>query len=590
MEFINGIVRLTDVENEKLKLINPGKIERIRIISNSEESSLRNILGKNGVHYHQTIWKLTGKINTATIMRGYKKMVAENVIFRTNYVLDLFGSGLAVTYEVNENCNFPITDISESDSQTTIRKIASVAAAEARRTYNPQKSPAIRLQGFIMDNNYFAVVVSFIPELCKNLTRENIGKYLFPMMKYTDGAFNTVSSSVGNLNDKISQQNVDYWKRELDEKGSELNVPGESMTGRNTPGIGSSYKKLNDNLFDKVCEFAKENKVSTKAVYIYAWMKMFASFNGQNEISLAMVGNYDEPSVYPVNANIDQNEKKLLNTIEEKLNNASKYGFMKDDDYSKIFNDLFFEHYHIQFYFLDMDSIYEKDNWLFVNNDYFDNGIDLTVRVNYSHSGAFFNYIYSNSKYINEGIDTLNKSYEDILKSMFFDGSVSIDIEEFDKTVKTEEEIRQEQFESKIRCLKDINLLECCDSTEIADIAKDSFIQHVTVDEELLREGEVADYVGIVVSGQIEESATDSKGLGRSLRILSKDAIFGGETLLEKNFYKRTYTVASSEAVIVWVPKATIESIMRKEPEVWKKILEIVYERLWKMESIWLME
>lgn len=590
MDVFDDIVNLNKTETAKLKLINPGKIEVVRKISSSNERIIRDISAKNSVHYKQNIWKVVGNINTVSIMRGFNKMISENPIFRTNYVLDLFDCGLEITYESADAVSFPITDISKLDGKTMMCKIASFAAAEARRVYNPQKNPVIRIQGFIISDNSMAVIVSYIPELCRSISRESIGRYLFAQLKFVDGVFKSIRNSVEHLNDEIRSQNIAYWKGEVSECDKELKIPGESEEEWNTNGLGSSYKKINENLVNRVIEFARENNVSVKTVYAYVWMKILASFNSESYPSIAIVGNYGEPSVYPVWVNTGLNIRNVLNTVENKMNNASKYGFMDNKDSAGIFNNDFYRRFHMQLYFFDMDKIYEKDNWLFVNNEYFNNGIELTVRINYSRSGAFFNYIYSNKRFSNSGIEALNRSFENYLQSMCDDEVINFNTDDFVDTVKTEEEYQKELFERKVACLNDIDLFKCCDASEIFEIVNRSFIQNVTVDEELIREGEVADYIGIVVEGKIEESASDGNGLGRSLRILSKNAVFGIETLLEDNFYKRTYTVASPEAVLVWVPKNVIEEVMKKEPEIWKNILALVYERLWKMERIWMME
>ena len=589
MEVINEIVKLNDSEIEKIKLICPDEIEKARIISGTYKDMFEKISEKKSCHYHQLIWKISGWINSSAILEGYNRLLFSNPMLRTNFITGILDRDIVVTYETTNKC-FPIINLSHMDIKTKASKIVGVVAAEARRIYNPQKSPAIRLHAFVLSENQMVVVLSFIPELCKNMTRATFMSYVFPNMKFEQTEYGKLSDSANNLNSNIRVQNVAYWNNEVKKLGKQLKFPGERSIENREYSFEAANKKIDSSIDSMIAEYAANNNISKNSVYMYVWLKILGAVNGEINPSIAIVGNYGEPSIYPVRISNSDSIESEIEKLDAKMKMATKYGYMEEEEAMKIFGNEFKKHFHVQFHFFDVDKIKESDEWLLVNDIYYDGGVGLTIRYNFTGNASYINYIFEKDLFHNTQIERVHDMYIEYLKELVSNRNMSIDVRDFDIEVEDENAYIQKMHNIVIEAIASSKIFSICSKEHIRKLSMNSTVQNLVVDDEILREGDGIDSICIISEGKIEESVTASDGIGKSLRILSEGNIIGYETLTSKNIIKRTYIVASDEATLVWIPRKDVMEVLKEDNKICSAILENVKDHLWKIESLWLME
>lgn len=588
MRIIDGKLELNTKELEAVVELSPRTIEKIELCSDEEKKLIDSMNESRNQYYHQLVWKLTGIIDTSVILDGYNRLLDAIPNLRTNYITNVLDDTVKVTYMPTESV-FPIVDLTDMDAKAKIGKVISVAASEGRRIYNPKKSAPLRLNAFILKENMLAVVVSFIPEMCTNISRFHLVDTVFSDMRFEQGDFNTLSKSVNNFNKSISDRNVAYWKNELSLLGKELLVPGRLDSDISMYINDSSYKDIDADIVLKIYEYSKIRKISSKLIYLYAWMALLGCANDENNPSIVVTGKAEEPKVFPVMTSRVDSVPGSLMKLEEKFSKASKSGYIAKEDFDKVFDQKFFEHFHIIFSVFDIDELDENGEWYLIGDDN-NTGIELKVRFDITYSGCSVNYTYDANSFQYDGIARLHDMYVRVLSKIVSDGKAELEREELEKLNISKEELKKKNAEEIFACLSASDIFGCVDSDMLRGLASKCILQNLSVDDELLREGDDVENVCIVLRGRIEENVTDVDGYVKSLRILKENGILGLEGITSKNIAKRTYAVASNEARVIWIPRNEMIDILNKNPECWQNILENVHEHLWKVEKMWMLQ
>lgn len=595
MESINEELKLNDVELKKLSAISPRIIEKINVCNDEETKLIEGLRENHGMNYHQLVWKIKGEIDTANILSGYNRMLINFPALRTNYFSDITEHLLKVTYKPSESV-FPIVDITGMPDEKKILKVLNVAAHESRRVYNPRKSIPLILNAFILKDDTLAVVISFIPKLCNSLSRRTIFDHLFSKMDFGQGDFDNLGRSVSMINNSISAKNVSYWKKEISSIGRELFVPGEFRFKTGLNGLNSAYKKIDSETMSKVQKYTALKKIPMKHIFLYAWMKLLGVTNMEANPTIIMEGKGNEPYSYPIGINGKEDVDKSIQNLDSKFELAEEHGYISKDEEVRLFNEEFFNHFHVKFSTYDMNSfkisseLEKVDEWLRTGNNNSEKLIGLNVRINIFDDECSINYIYDTSSFYYEGVESLHEKYIKVINYIIDNKISGLLSDEIGAESLSAEDFQTHLKNQKIDGIKNLEIFENIDLRDLEELTKKCRLLHLAEDNELLREGELSDKVFVVLGGRIEESVIDRDGIGKSLRIISTNKVFGLESLTKNNIAKRTYTVASDEAKVICIPSQDMITLLNKYPVSWAKILEDVQEHLWKVERMWLIE
>lgn len=587
------MLSLSDADIYQLRMICSRNVESVQLLSDEVQNKLMHIRTKYDNRYHQIVWKVSGPIQPMKMMRGYSKLLKEWPVLRTNYIQNKLSVDVSVTYEA-VSAIFPIFDISQLSEREQVQKIVNAAAAESRRTYDPEISPVLRMQVFEQKEDLMAVVISFVPCLNTEVGRQLVMEYVFADMQSAGGSYSQFSVVANNMNERIRRDNVDYWKKQTRNLGRELTLPGEQKesTGvRNAKITSSVYKQIQKPLYQKLCTYAQQNGIQKKSIVMYVWGMLLGCYHNEYNATMALVGNPNEPALYPVLVERKESMEMAIFKIEKQWEKAAKHGYLETDDFEEAFSPEFYQHFHFQHHFLDVESMVEHGEIMMLTGNAGNGQIGLTINYDIFKEECRMNYIYNSDQFYEDAIERIHNLFIHFLGEIL---AGKIDV--FDKKSFISEDASIEEKKRKIAVaqralsIRETGLFGLCNAKELIQVAENAMQQNCVVDDELLCAAMPVDAIGIVADGMIEESITDKNGYVKSLRVLSKGSVFGIEALLNDSLASSSYTVASENASIIWIEKDEMVSLFNKKPDLWRGLLSYEHAILGKAQKVWAME
>lgn len=586
------VLSLSDADLYQIRMICSRNIEHIERMTKENYSTLAKVLRDGNCKYHQLVWKVNGVFKPLSLIKGYNDLLKDYPVLRTNYIVDKISTDVLVTYEPTDS-TFPIIDISRLDLNEQAHRIVSIAAAESRREYDPEKSSILRIQVLIMSDEQLAVIVSFMPQFTLQIDRGLLMRYIFKNMVIEKDRYSLFSTTANSINNALRKKNREFWNNQLKNIGKELLVPGEKKIShkRNIKLNNSIYKKIDSELYEKLSIYCEQNNIQKKTFILYIWGIILGGFNNENKISMALVGNQFEPELYPIFINRTDSQELTLHKIDKQWGNAKEYGYLEEEDNEKVFTSDIYSHFHIQHHFIDVSEMIDNGEIMLLAGNASNGRIGLTVNYDIFKNECRMNYIYYSDCFMENAVEQLHALFMHFLKNALAGSSEIFDKNKFISDNETEDERRRKiSVVQRAISIKDTHLFELCSTKELIDISEKSIQQNCVVDDEILSVGTSTDYVGIVAEGAIEESIMDKGGCAKSMRILSKGSIFGIEALFEDNTATNTYIVATENATIVWLSRDELIKQLNKKPDMWRGFLEKEHRITSKLQRIWSLE
>lgn len=585
----NGIVTLEENEIEKLNMIRMDQVEEIREFDVDVAKLVNEISGNYDIKYHHLIWKVTGNIHFNTIMNGYSKLLADYPYLRSNFITGVLEKDIMVTYKPEDKL-FPVANIMDYGKEQQYERLVNIVAAEGRCTYNMMKNPPLRMQGILIGENELAVVISFIPQFCRNISRGRLAQYVFADMSFKEGSHTLISNSANALNENIERENIEYWKREIRSGVRPVSIQGQSENSSKRSGIESIQKSLGGSLYSSVKGFARKNSISIKTFIVYSWLSFLGDLTGENNPTILMLGNNGEPAYYPVSLDCGMGLNDKLDYVNHKLLYARKYGFIQDSHYEDAFGKDFVGKFRVRFNVVDMEAISKDDNWLNIYNDYSSEKADLRIQCYFSKETCYFNYSYNDEIYYGDIISFVHEKFIAYINGIIGKEQIALNSNEFKNNSQSIEDYKKRLNQICIKSILNTDVFKYCNEDEASELASKAVVRKMTMDDKIMIEGDVADTICIIASGNVEESTPDKNGIEKPLRIVSKGAVIGVEALSYYNVVRRTYSVAGNEAVVIFIPVSDVEVVVDSNPKIWKSILQHITDRLEKYEKIWVRE
>lgn len=584
-----GLVGLEEEDLEKLNMIRLDQVENIYVLDGVFGKNVKELSEAHDARYHQLIWKVTGDIRFSSMMSGYSNLLEDFPYLRSVFLTGVLDKDVMVTYKAQEKA-FPIVDLTDLDSKGQLFRVVNLAAAEARRTYNAATSPALRIQGALLKRNELAVILTYIPVLCRDISRGKLSQYIFRDMVISEGRSDKFRSSAENLNESIKENNISYWKTIIDKTINPVNVPGVTNKNNLLSEIQSTQKMLGDDVLALSKEFAAKYNASLKALIISCWSDVLGMLNNEKKPTILLAGNSSEPIFYPVTLDNNLSVQDRLEQIDLQIKGAQKHAYIAEEEYKALFDAKFLDKFLAQFNMADLDNMNDEESWMQVNGEFVAPQICLNVQCYLSGDKCYFNYSYKSSAYNHDVISLIHEKIVLYLNALINGKSISVDADEFTTKKMSADEYRKRVLMYCVKNMLATSLFKDCDQKLLARLASKCDVLKLTIDGVLVEEGDWADNIYIVTYGNIEEWSTDSEGIEKTLRIISKERIFGLEALSENRVIQRNYSVASNEAVVIKIPADEMMNLLNIKPELWKKVLQYNFDRMKKIETIWMME
>ena len=584
-----GLVNLEEDDYEKMNMIRLDQVENIYVLDGNFGKRVKELSKSHDARYHQLIWKVTGDIRFSSLMSGYNNLLEDYPYLRSVFLTDVLDEDVMVTYR-SEKKAFPIVDLLDIDSKGQLFRIVNLAAAEARRTYNASTSQPLKIQGALLKKNELAIILTYIPVLCKDISRGKLSQYIFRNMTISEGRGDKLKTSAENLNNTINESNIEYWKNVLDKAVHPVNIPGSIQVNNSLSEIQSTQKVLSEDVYSLLVEFASKYNVSVKTLIISGWLSVLGMLSEEKKPTIILAGNSSEPIFYPITVDSTLGIQDRLEEIDLQIQGAQKHAYISEDDYKSIFHADYIDKFWAQFNVVDFDNMNEDDSWMQVNNEFVAPQINLNVQCYLSGSKCYFNYSYKSSAYNHDVISLVHEKIVLFLDALISGKSITIDAKEFTTNKMSTDEYKKRVLVYCVKSMLATSLFKDCDQKLLARLSSKCDVKKLTLDDVLVEEGDLADNIYVVTYGNIEEWSVDLEGIEKTLRIVSKNQIIGIEALTECRKMQRTYSVASNEAIVVKIPADEMRKLLVVKPDLWKRILQCSFDRLKKIETIWMME
>jgi len=129
--------------------------------------------------------------------------------------------------------------------------------------------------------------------------------------------------------------------------------------------------------------------------------------------------------------------------------------------------------------------------------------------------------------------------------------------------------------------LAEIPLLASLSPEELAVVALWVGVERYPAGAAIVRQGETADRMFVIVGGQVEVLVDDAQGAPRRVGVLSTGSYFGEIALLGDDSARRTATVRSITTVELFsLQKEDFRILLRSQPRIAREVLRLVRARL----------
>lgn len=584
-------------------------IETMSWLSYKEEKIVSYIQRGERTRFRQEVWRVTGEIDTQKILENYNKTVEKVKAFRTYFMYQNLSRGVKVVNEP-ERSSFPIVNLMDFEAEKREHYIGSFLLAEARREYDPEQDAAVKLHGFLVEENRMIVVASVYPSVSLDMDIHSILLFVFQGLHVSqkagtaDFTRNTTGKMAERITDKSEgkrteyregeiRQCLTYWKKFLEPLGRPLSVPGE-LTSKGQRGKSSAYKEIPSTLQEEIRKFCEQNQVSVKALFLTTFAKLLCSYQNVSEPVLAVAENGERMNWLPIRFSAKEslvfNEEKM----QEQIQDGIKHSACITEDLSQTLGVRMQEHFHVLHNFISYDKKDVADDQKVVTGELLDENegsLETALKINYYCIGdtMVMNYIYQKEEFYDEGIDKLHQIFQNMLEEV-----ISFREPKFDKnsyiseTDSDAEKIRKLKVAQRALYIQQTELFNDRTVEELMKLAECCRHTRYSINDVVLDENKKICEVGILAEGRLEESRMARDGFQKSISLLKSKRIFALESLCDNNDNKFTYTVATNEAKVVWIERDVLIDFLNQHPDNWKNIVEILCDNASRMKMLWM--
>ena len=549
--------------------------------------------------YRQFIWRLRGDIDIKKIMQNYVKFIQSDETFRTVYLYKGLQRPVRVVCESVEKV-FPIHDIRNIARDKQMFLMKNVLAAEARREYNAETDSVFRIQGYLVEEHEMLAVISIYPYIAYPMGIKSMLYKIFAGMKPEDSNETSIDEdTVRKMNTELREMNIAYWKKLLLPISKSMTIPGEKgkagTQGKVIDGKTFLYKEIGEELNQNLTTFCERNKVSVKALFLYAWADLLGRYHNEMNPILAVAGRGERMNIFPVKISRDSGNPKRMHDIDKQLEQAATYSNCTISDVEGATNISYPEYFRMVHSFMEfgeLNDIENGDSDIKTVSGFHADETDINLCITYQifDNSIMVNYV-SKSGIMQTILENLHELLVDELSMLVMPDDAKLNRKTFIQASDTDEEkLYKTKLVQIALYLKNSGIFESITLDEIMKLAEHCRFATYLSNDVVVSEKSRLFNVYILGDGNMEESMTAADGMVRTLRIVKKGSVFGIESLFADGEAKTTYTVVSSQAKIVEIDREIFTEVLRRKPEGWITLLEKENNQKNRLQRLWTME
>lgn len=572
------------------------RVADISFLTKEEKEMLNEIKKGKQLSYRQAICRMTGEIRTDKIMRAYNQLWNSEAVFRTVYLYKGMETPVRVVSEA-EDVVFPIHDLRDQGRDMQNLAIKNALAAEARRQFNIETDPVLRIQGYLTGQKELIAVLSYYPHIPFPIGLKGILYKIFEDLKQESGnVSNFDEATIQQMNEELRTKSIDYWKKVMLPAGKCIMIPGEQRDAEGRSDRRTFlHKELPEELVTRLNEYCGNNQITPKSVFLLAWGKLLGRYNNEKTPLLMVAKTIGQMNLFPVRIDGKYMDGANLNDLERQLAEAVNYGSCTNREIEDATGVSFSEHFRMAHHFMEFceldDMVAGKGSMRAIESiDANDIEISLLASYHMYEQNISINY-FSRIGTMEMLLENLHMMFEDELSAILsfqrtgFDKSTFIKVSDSDA-----EKLHKIRIAQIALYLKESGLFDTLQVEEIMKLAEYCKLTPYLANDAVVSEKDQISNLYIVGDGKLEESRTAPDGMVKSLRIVKKGSVFGIESLYPLGKAATTYTVVTSQAKIVEISASVLKEVFRGKPDGWIALLQKETDQKLRLQRLWMME
>lgn len=567
-------------------------IEKSRFLTEEERYLLGDIRAGLKRRYKLLAWALTGDMTVTAISDKYNEFVNRYEVFRRRFIYKKVERPLCITCEKTDE-RVPTMDLSNATPEKQETLIMDIISAESRKMYNPEEDAPLKLQIFITGKNRMVILMKVYQYIDFPMTPFDIRRHIFYNMKIDSNSnFYFNEELVEKANDNAVKKCVDFWGEKFTTEFSPVTVP---FIGKDTEAEARYFticKDISDDLFKKVSEYIERKNASIEGVFLKEFASFIGEYNDNKKLILGVRHKYTLMQIMPVFINLDEEIDSIYESIVGQQTDYFKYC---DCYFTECMNRLNVspDHYFraiLEFQNEDNESEELSKRIEAINGNTMGDFVPaLVVKVIYSSGKISLQYTYDASLFADNTITMIHDSIIELLegtisKSKKFDWRTYIS-----EYKDQDEKIRKVYVAQKALFIKDSGLINTDDPEEMLKLAESGSIGNYIVEDTIVEGGRVAEHIGILVSGHIEERMMDHEGMIKTISVYKPGYIFAIESLLEAKKCQTTF-VAADGVKVMWLKTDVLKEFISNHPDVYEVLLNKTLDEALRLKKLWILD
>lgn len=534
--------------------------------------------------YKVFVWNFSGQLELERYVNRYKTMIQNSPVFRSIYLYQNVTRPVKVIVE-NPKVQFPITDLRKFTVDRQKVVLRNSAAALTRRLYDPQVDYPIKISAYITSDSRMKVMLCLYSVPGFPFATRGIRNALFDGLDF-DEKFSIVDeNTISSINEAVVKVCKAYWKENLYPVEKGLKVPGIAVS-KNGGGILSTINyTLSETLTFGINNFTEKANIKAEYLFTECWGELLGTLNAQSSPVLLTKKHGASLQLLPVRVDRRENRSDRWKSVESQISNFKKYSecsFRDLCDAATI--DVSESFYSVFEYQL------EEDDYMF---SYADEDIAPTISIKVIKDDQNFvlSYSYDGNATLLTAVERLHTAYCDILQctasGLRPDENKWRDIV---SSTSSDDEMRNEVvslfkrmfFKNQVGISSDASM-------DIEAIIEKTRIVSYAQEDVIVESGAAKNYVGIIVSGSVEERYINSKNMVRTISICMDGQLLNLEGLTAASLPTFSYC-AIEDTVVLWVPSQDLKVFMDIYPECWANTLDKVLKSANRMKKLWGLE
>lgn len=586
-------------ENDRVVWHFGNNVENMRQLDPDDKKLLDEIRSGNKREYRVFARRIEKKKHFQALVDNYNRLLKENRELRDQILYKKVRVPLRVTLKRKSENMVPVDNIQKLELKQKMVLLENVMAAMARKQHNPEVDSILQIRCFVLGKEDIVVVVAIYPYMLRKLSTRQLLVDLFYGVPVVNGDYETIEKeNIHKINEQIIEKNQNFWKNIIRLDQPVLYLPGEIKDHKGYDVHKKSvFRRLSPEMVEKIRQYAKENKVSEKAVMFSAWGIFMNEYYGQEESCIGYLRKGEMLDFYPVPVRHMDSVAETVFQTEKNIEEAEKHEncdirFLEQTIGKKLEDYFRFVHNFIEI--KDDEEANESIHMLMNQISFYPlEEINFGLRINYHMIGKSINlnYVYRNDRFYEVGIEKIHEAYLHILDDMLLGEKNSFDKESYISAADSDtEKLYKLEVAQKAVWLKECGLFEKINSENLMELAKLSHSFSYGQNDVVWEEHKFLSDTAILVDGMLEESIMDPGGIISSMRIVKKGAVIGLEALTDYPVAGSTFTVAGFEARLLFIPRELMKAYIRHSDYGLERILDIQNKRIQQLQKLWSMQ